>query len=202
MNVGKLFVISGPSGSGKTTIVKATLGKVSNLLFSVSCTTRIRRQHEKEGVDYKFIDHDRFMQMIDRGEFLEWSEVHGKLYGTPETDIISMTERGYDVILDIDVKGASEIKKNFQNSVFIFILPESMEQLGERLRKRRSETNPDIDKRIETARNEIEQISNYDYIIINNDIDNSVDTIASIIKAERCRTQYVIDYVRNKYRFI
>ncbi len=184
---GKLFVISGPSGSGKTTIVKKVLETMENVKFSVSYTTRSRRKGEKDGVDYKFVTRAEFEEMIKRKEFLEWSEVHGNLYGTPVSSVVPFNEKGIDVLLDIDVKGARNIKKSFADAVFIFVLPENMEELKKRLESRESERERDIVIRLETAKEEIAQIVNYDYIIFNKKLEESVDQLASIIKAERCR---------------
>jgi len=199
MNQGKLFVISGPSGSGKTTIVKKIVGIIKNLSFSVSCTTRAGRENEIDGVDYKFISVTEFQRMTAKSKFIEWSQVHGNLYGTPAKDIIEANKAGKDIILDIDVKGASEIKKNYNNSVFIFILPKSLEELRTRLAKRKNESNIDINTRIQTAKDEIAQIINYDYIIINSDIDESTDILASIIKSERHKRRNMIDYVYKNF---
>lgn len=199
MNQGKLFVISGPSGSGKTTIVKNIVGTLNNLSFSVSYTTRKKRENEKDGVDYRFVTEDEFRYMTANSKFIEWSQVHGNLYGTPAKEVIEANKSGRDIILDIDVKGASEIKKNYNNSVFIFIIPESLEVLKSRLVKRKNESSIDIDTRIHTAKHEIARIVNYDYIIINRDIDESTDILASIIKAERHKRQNMIDYVYKNY---
>lgn len=199
MSKGKLFVISGPSGSGKTTIVKNVVESLNKIDFSVSCTTRTRRYGEKEGRDYRFISEARFREMIEKGEFLEWAEVYGNLYGTPLSDILNSNMYGRDVILDIDVNGASEIKKNYDNSVFIFILPGSLDELKTRLLSRKNETDINIENRLTTAREEVAQIDNYDYIIINKDIDVSTDYLASIIKAERSRREIMIEYVHENF---
>lgn len=195
MHKGKLFVISGPSGSGKTTIVKKVVSLLSDVQFSVSCTTRSKRYDEIEGSDYIYISEGKFRDMVANGEFLEWAEVYGNLYGTPISDITEANATGKDVIMDIDVKGAAQVKKNYSSSVSIFIVPSSMDELRNRLLKRKNESDINIEKRLKTAREEVARIGNYDYIIINEDIDESADSLISIIKAERLKREVVIDYV-------
>lgn len=192
---GKLFVISGPSGSGKTTIVKNVVKHLDNVDFSVSYTTRTRRENEVDGRDYKFISEPVFMDMVERGEFLEWENVYDNLYGTPLEDIKKSNDNGREVILDIDVKGAAQVRKNYKNAVFIFVLPTNMHELRSRLEKRKNETDIDIEMRLKNARDEVARIRNYDYIIINSNIDESTDKLASIIKAERCKKDTLIEYV-------
>ncbi len=195
MRKGKLFVISGPSGSGKTTIVKKVVGQLKDIQFSVSCTTRSKRDDEVEGDDYRFISETRFRNMVKNGKFLEWAEVYDNLYGTPLSDVTDANSRGRDVILDIDVKGAGQVKNNYGNAVFIFVLPSGMGELKKRLLKRKNENDINIDKRLKTAWQEVARIVNYDYIIINKDIDKSTDNLISIIKAERLKREVAIDYV-------
>lgn len=201
MRKGKLFVISGPSGSGKTTIVRKVVEQVSDIDFAVSCTTRSRREGENEGIDYRYITREQFERMIENDEFVEWAEVYGNLYGTPVSDIVNATNEGKDILLDIDVQGASAVGKNYKNCVSVFIVPATMEELKDRLLKRKNESDINLDTRLNTARKEVAHIDNYDYIIINKDIEESVKSLTSIITAERMKKDEMIDLLYEKFMF-
>ncbi|MGB9615656.1 MAG: guanylate kinase [Fervidobacterium sp.] len=190
---GILFVISGPSGVGKTSIIRSVLERVERVVFSVSCTTRKQRPGEIHGVDYFFISHEKFKKMIDENKFIEWAQVHDNFYGTPADFVWENINEGYDVILDIDVQGALTVKKNWNNAKFIFVAPPSYEVLSERLRKRGTETEEKIQKRLETAKKELAYIPEFEYLIINEDLEESIRNLSSIIHAERLK------YERQKY---
>jgi len=180
-----LFVISGPSGSGKSTLCKKVLSKVENLFFSVSHTTRQKRENEYEGKDYYFISEEQFKKMINNKEFVEWAIVHGNYYGTSRKEIEEKASKG-DVLLDIDVQGASQIKLKFKNAIFIFIMPPSYDELKNRITNRGNEDSASIEKRLRIAKEEIKCYKNYDYIIINDEVDKAVEELSSIIISERC----------------
>ncbi len=184
-----LVVISGPSGVGKTTIIKAVLSRRDDLIFSVSCTTRPRRPGEVHGRDYFFITEQEFKAMIDRGEFLEWAEVHGHLYGTPRKFVEKAFSEGKSVLLDIDVQGALKVMKTFKDGVFIFVAPPSLEDLEKRLRKRGTEDEETIKRRLEDARWELNHIGSFEYLIVNQDLDEAIHALDSIITAEKIKVK-------------
>ncbi len=182
---GKLFVISGPSGSGKTTLVTRVLSNLENLRFSISYTTRSMRAGEIRGEHYEFVSREEFQNMIERDSFAEWAEVHGNFYGTPRADIEKWIETGVDVILDIDVQGARRLRGVFDDAVFIFVVPPSIEILEQRLRDRKSEQDRDISIRLGIAREEVACSKCYDYIIINDDADVAAERIEAVILSQR-----------------
>lgn len=188
MENGTLFIISAPSGTGKTTILKKIIAEMANVAFSVSHTTRAPRPGEQEGVDYFFIDKDTFTDMRQQDLFLEWAEVHGNLYGTSSRAVADVTEQGLDLILDIDVQGARQVKKKLgAKGVFIFIAPPSLEELASRLAGRSTETAAVIATRLQNAKQEMKSITQYDYIIVNDTIAEAVEILKSVIIAERSR---------------
>ncbi len=188
MENGNLFIISAPSGTGKTTILKKIIAEMANVAFSVSHTTRAPRPGEQEGVDYFFIDKDTFTDMRQQDLFLEWAEVHGNLYGTSSRAVADVTEQGLDLILDIDVQGARQVKKKLgAKGVFIFIAPPSLEELASRLAGRSTETEAVIATRLQNAKQEMKSITQYDYIIVNDTIAEAVEILKSVIIAERSR---------------
>jgi guanylate kinase len=190
MQQGNLFIISAPSGTGKTTILKRTLAVMKNISFSVSHTTRPPRAGEQEGVAYHFIDKDTFAVMQRDNVFLEWAMVHGNFYGTSKSAILAATVKGRDVILDIDVQGALQVKKKTGGkNVSIFIVPPSLAELEKRLAGRSTETEADITTRLENAREEMNSLGDYDYVIVNDTVDQAVEVLKSIIIAERSRTR-------------
>jgi len=186
-NKGLLFIISGPSGVGKGTIRKEISKIFPELKYSISANTRLPRPDEREGVDYYFISREKFESMIRENKFAEWAVVHGEYKGTPLDFLIQQRKIGNDVILEIDVQGAQQIKEKFPEGIFIFIAPPSWEDLVERLKKRGTETEDNLKKRLNDAFEEIVQIENYDYIVINDQLEKAVKKVESIIIAERCR---------------
>jgi len=182
---GMLLIISGPSGAGKGTVCKALLQKHKELVLSVSMTTRAPRENEIEGVDYFFETKEEFMRLIGDGEFLEYAIVHGRdFYGTPKKFVLDQIEAGNDVVLEIDVEGAMQVKKSFKNGVFIFIMPPTFSELKSRLINRGTETEEAIERRLKTAAFELKNINKYDYVVINDVVDNAVGCIETILKAE------------------
>ncbi len=184
---GLLFVISGPSGVGKSTLRKEVMKRCSGLKYSISCTTRLPRPGERDGVDYYFVTPEVFEQMKEAGEFIEWAKVHGNYYGTPRRPIEEWQREGFDVILEIDVQGALQVKKNYPEGIFIFIAPPSLRVLEERLRKRNTDPEDEILLRMTNANLEMQCIKDYNYLVVNDVFDEAVQCLCAIIIAERCR---------------
>jgi guanylate kinase len=180
---GNLYIVSAPSGSGKTTLLQHLLRKNTALKFSVSYTTRQARTGERQGIDYFFTDRAAFKAMAERGEFLEWAEFNGQLYGTGRVFVERHLEQGEDVILDIDVQGAKQVKSKIKDARAIFVLPPSFKELERRLRSRMLEPDDVIRRRLEIAKNEIQFYREYDYIIINDVLENSIQTLESIVRS-------------------
>lgn len=183
---GQLIVVSGPSGAGKGTILAQAFEKYPNLRYSVSVTTRAPREKEVDGVDYYFKNIDEYMKMLHNNEFLEHQCVYGNYYGTPRKKVEEMLESGYDVVLEIDVKGALEIKSRFPEAVMIFITPDNKKTIEERLKKRSTEKEEELMVRIGSALEELKQAEKYDYIVVNEDAQRSAEDIGAIIRAEKC----------------
>lgn len=183
-----LFIISGPSGCGKSTLVHQARNKIKDLQFSVSHTTRKKRVSEKEGEDYYFISKQEFRKMVKADKMVEWAMVHGKMYGTSRREIERKSYQG-DLLLDIDIQGAQQLKERFRKAVFIFILPPSYKELKKRLEKRGEESLRSIHKRLETAKKEIRFYSDFDYIVINDKIEKASQELTSIILSVRCRIE-------------
>ncbi len=190
---GVLYVISGPSGVGKTSIIEGTLKRVRNLVFSVSFTTRQKRAGEIEGKDYYFVDKETFQEMVRRGEFLEWAVVHGNYYGTPKKFVDENLQKGLNVLLDIDVQGAMSVMEKTNDAVYVFIAPPSFETLKQRLSKRGTENPEDLQKRLEDAKKELSYITKFEYIIVNVDLNESIDQLCSIIVAEQLRVKRFVE---------
>ncbi len=184
-----VVVISGPSGVGKSSFVKQLLAAGLNLEYSVSATTRARRPHETDGRDYVFLSRDEFKRRIDAGEFVEWAEVHGELYGTLRTETERRLDAGKNVLLDIDVQGGRTVRKAYPDGVFIFVLPPTLASLEERLSGRGTDPDERIRLRLENARREIALVSEYDYAVVNDDLEEALEQVASIIVAESCRAK-------------
>lgn len=179
--IGRLIVISGPSGAGKGTIVDKLLSD-SRYELSISCTTRAPRGQERDGINYFFKTREEFEKMIAENKFLEYADVFGGYYGTPKDYVLDKLESGKSVILEIDVQGALQVKKNYPEALMIFILPPSEEVLLARLRGRKTETEEQISKRFGKARAEMEFADKYDYTVVNDDLMTAVDEVKNIIK--------------------
>jgi guanylate kinase len=182
-----VFIISAPSGSGKSTLTRELLGRVPCLRFSVSYTTRAPRGQERDGQDYFFISRQEFQERIEKGEFLEYAEVFGNYYGTHSSELDRAAAGGLDLVLDIDVQGARQLKEKIPDAVTIFILPPNRQVLEERLRARSQDDDAEIARRLRDADAEIRNYFLYDYVLVNREVEPSVDTLAAIVKATRSR---------------
>ncbi|MBN3526067.1 guanylate kinase [Paenibacillus apiarius] len=189
MNKGLLFVLSGPSGVGKGTVCKALLKKMPDLIYSVSATTRQPRIGETDGVNYFFKSREQFMQMIEEDQLLEYAEYVGNYYGTPRDFVERTLEEGRDIILEIEVQGALKVKEKFPDGIFIFLLPPSLDELKDRIRGRGTENDHVIDHRMNVAVEEIALMANYDYAVVNDEIDLACERIESIVIAEHCKIE-------------
>jgi len=179
-------VISGPSGVGKTTLVDKLLREDTQLIESISTTTRTPRGDEKEGEAYFFVSEEEF-EKLKGDALIEWAVVHGHFYGTPKEFVSSRLDDGQDVVLNIDVQGGLAVKKCFPETAMVFILPPSFGELESRIRERATDDSGEIQKRLDKAREEITHAGSYDYLVINDDLDTAVEELVSIIRAERCR---------------
>ncbi|MBW2039200.1 MAG: guanylate kinase [Deltaproteobacteria bacterium] len=188
---GILFVVSAPSGAGKTTLLKKMISQLAGVGLSISYTTRPPRLGEREGIDYFFVSRGEFINMVKEGEFIEWAQVHGDLYGTPRANLETL-QGGEDLILEIDTQGARKIREELKNGVLIFIQPPSLRVLGERLRARGGDSEEEIHARLQNAQKELDQMAWYDYIVINREIEEAARQLTSIIIAERCKTARVL----------
>jgi guanylate kinase len=192
-----VFIISAPSGSGKSTLVGRLLASDPNILFSVSYTTRKPRGTEVDGQSYNYISREDFEARIRRGEFLEYAEVFGNYYGTHRGILERAIAEHKDLVLDIDVQGARQLKESIRDAVSIFILAPSKEILERRLRVRSEDAEAVIQRRLREAADEIRSYTSYDYVLVNDDLERSADTLAAIVKAERVRRRKVEDQVRS-----
>lgn len=182
-NNGMLVLFSGPSGVGKDTVLDIILDKDEKLQRSISLTTREKRSGETDGVDYYFITKDEFLNMVDDGQVLEYAQYGENIYGTPKAPVDKWLSEGKTVILKIEVKGAQKIRELYPDALSIFLLPPSMQILEDRIRKRGTESEQDIEKRLEIAKNEIMRSADYDFVVVNDDIDEASNNVLSIIKA-------------------
>jgi len=186
---GNLIVVSAPSGAGKSSLAERVLKRIDGLRFSISYTTRELRGSEQHGVDYYFVSEDEFRSMDERGEFLECAEVHGNLYGTHAKPIEELLSQGYDVMLDIDVQGAEQVRRRVPEAVSVFILPSSREVLEARLRARALNEDSDIERRLRNAAIEVQLYDRFDYVVVNEDLDRALAHLEAIILGERGRPE-------------
>ncbi len=189
---GDLIVISGPSGVGKDTVTNRILNE--NLVLSVSATSRSLRGNEKEGVDYYFLTKEQFEEKINNDEFMEYAQVHGdNYYGTLKSEVNGKLDEGKDVVLVIDIAGALSIKEKMKDVIFIFLLPPSIRELKNRLISRNTENKEQLLKRFSTMYNEINKINEYNYVVVNDNLDDAVNKIKSILLSEKCRVDRIVD---------
>ena len=181
-----LIVIAAPSGTGKTTLCRQIIKRDKKIKYSVSCTTRPKRKNERNGRDYFFYDKKEFEKMIKEGKLLEYENVYGYYYGTPKKRVENFLKKGYDVIMDLDIKGALNLKRSIPGTVTIFLLPPSLKELKRRL-KRRGDDEKSLEERLKYAKKEIKKAEKFDYIVINDKLEKTVKEILCIIKAERLR---------------
>ena len=193
-----LLVISGPSGTGKGTLADLLMKNDPSFSFSVSATTRARRDYETEGVHYFFISEERYDELVREGAFLEHAEVHGNHYGTLKQQVSDLMESGKNVILDIDTQGARQVIAKAPDCVSVFILPPSFRQLRERLEKRNTDAPEEIDRRMRNAREEVQQIGMYDYVIINDDLNVAFSQLQAVILAEKQKTSRYIPVIEEE----
>lgn len=191
-----MIVVSAPSGAGKTTILARVLRDLGGIRFSVSHTTRAPRGVERDGVEYHFVDEAAFERLREAGGLLEWAEVHGNLYGTGVAEIERASAAGVDILLDLDVQGAAQVRDRVEDAVTVFILPPSYEVLEHRLRGRGQDDEATIRRRLAAAGREIDAFVNYDFAIVNDDLDACVEELKSIVRAARCRVAVVSERAR------
>ncbi len=194
---GVLIVLSGPSGAGKGTICQALLRSNPELNYSISATTRAPRTGEVDGVNYLFVSRAEFQNMMEKDQLLEWAEVYGNFYGTPCQHITEMLQSGKDVVLEIDRQGAMQIKKKFPEGVCIYIVPPSMDELANRIYKRGTDSLETIKTRLGSANEELTYIRNYNYVVVNDEVESATQKVAAIIIAEKCQVGRNINIVEN-----
>ena len=193
--------MSGPSGSGKSTVATRVLNSLDRLRFSVSHTTRSPRPGERDGHDYYFVDKATFEAMISATGFAEWARVHDRFYGTSLAEIERLRSAGYDILLDVDVQGAAQLRQHFDDAVYVFFLPPSLEALEQRLRGRGTESDEQLALRLATARTDLEHGDLFDYVVVNVQVDDAVADLSGIVRAERCRRTRrgaLVDTLRSK----
>lgn len=188
---GQVIVISAPSGSGKGSVISGLLEKDKNLWLSVSTTSRKPRENDIPGVTYNFVTKEEFEKLIQEGYFLEYTNYVGNYYGTPKNKILEKINEGIDVILEIEIEGAANIKKLIPEAIFIFIMPPSLKTLVKRLKKRGTDSNDKIIERFHTAYKEINEVTKYNYVVINDDLKDAITKVEAIIKAEKCRVDRI-----------
>ena len=193
---GTLVVLSGPSGCGKSTVIALVQQKLGDLAFSVSATTRQPREGEREGVDYYFVTRETFSHLVAAGDMLEHAEYVGNCYGTPRRPVELVLQSGRDMILDIEVQGAAQVKDAMPEAVTVFLAPPSLSELEARLRGRGTDSPDKIAWRLETARREMAQAKGYEYLVINRDAEQAAQELCAILAAVKCRTQRRIEYLK------
>jgi guanylate kinase len=191
-----VVVVSAPSGAGKTTVLVRALRELGGIRFSVSHTTRAPRGAERDGVEYHFVDRAEFERLRESGGLLEWAEVHGNLYGTGVAEIEKARAAGVDILLDVDVQGAEQVRRRIPEAVTVFILPPSYEVLEQRLRSRGQDDEATMRRRLAAAGQEIDRFERYDYAIVNDYLDGAVEELKSIVRSARCRVAVMGDQVR------
>ncbi|MDT8442496.1 MAG: guanylate kinase [Desulfuromonadales bacterium] len=189
---GLLYVLSAPSGAGKTSISRELLARRPQLRESISYTTRARRDGEQDGIDYHFVSREEFERMVAADAFVEWARVHGNCYGTARATITEALKQGHDLLLDIDVQGAAQLRASGLDGVFIFILPPDMAELRKRLHFRNTDADEVIDRRLANAAGEIAGAVDFDYLVVNDDLAQAVQTVEAIMGAEQARTRRVL----------
>ena len=194
---GQLFVLSGPSGVGKSSLRENVRKKLPQLAYSISHTTRPPRHGEREGRDYHFVSEETFITMRETGAFLEWAFVHGNYYGTSADQLEEQRRQSMDVLLEIDVQGARQVKMRFPHACFIFVLPPDRETLKERLLKRGTEEGEDLETRLENAMGELLEASWYDYLVVNDNLDEAVEALKTIISAAHYQREVVLPQVKD-----
>ncbi len=195
---GMMIVLSGPSGAGKGTLKNEYMKRHNNAVFSVSMTTRPPRPGEIEGTDYYFTNQAAFQSILANDGFLEWAQVHGEYYGTPKQFALNTLAENKDIVLDIDVQGALQVKKSYPQALMIFIIPPSVEILEQRLRKRGTETEEKIQRRLSNAKKELSLMNQYDYVVINTTIEEAYQRLNAIITAEKCRySRLILPKIKN-----
>lgn len=197
MRQGIVYVVSGPSGAGKTTILEKILQEDRNLTFSVSYTTRKPRVGETDGVQYFFVNQEKFDSLIQEDDFLEYAHVHNYCYGTSKSFVFPLINSGKDVLLDIDVQGALNVKKKLPNGILIFLAPPSLHELSLRLKKRATEKLHDFYKRMEDSKWEMSHIRDFSFLIVNNEVNTAFNQLRTIIEAQRFRTEFQEERVKN-----
>jgi len=197
MTKGLLLVLSGPSGVGKGTLCNRLRALSPELVYSVSATTRKPREGEIEGVNYFFKTHEQFRAMIEAGELLEWAEYVGNYYGTPKSFVQETIDKGKDIILEIDVQGAMQVKERFPEAIFIFVLPPSLEELQKRIVGRGTETESSIRSRMAAAAEELKLMEHYDYAVVNDVLETACNRVQSIIAAEHCKRERLFPAIQS-----
>ena len=189
-------MLAGPSGGGKTTVCRRIVGSRPDVRFSVSATTRAPRPGERDGADYRFLSRESFDALVEADGLLEWAEVHGERYGTPRETLSNASEGGSHLLLDIDVQGARQVREREPGAVLVFLLPPTGDVLVERLRRRGSEDEEAVRRRLRTALSELEAVQEFDYVVVNDDLDVTVSAVQAILDAEVHRTRRHLDWVR------